>query len=166
MEVNIYIGFWTLKVKCTQYGICSQAAFKNARAISKLPGRTTVLGQVHKISREGCPRRIWHPRKFVGGCFMSTIHTWFPTSHDYIPRSHNHLVMLWNGCRFQFPAFGFLSYFLNLHDYFVDKWWIFLYACFLSVKLRKYWIIAETACAHMQRQQMFFFQWTQMSSHG
>jgi hypothetical protein len=22
MEVNIYIGFWTLKMKCTQYGIC------------------------------------------------------------------------------------------------------------------------------------------------
>jgi hypothetical protein len=22
VEVNIYIGFWTLKVKCTQYGIC------------------------------------------------------------------------------------------------------------------------------------------------
>ena len=21
MEVNMYIGFWTLKVKCTQYGI-------------------------------------------------------------------------------------------------------------------------------------------------
>ena len=22
MEVNIYIGLWTLKVKCAQYGIC------------------------------------------------------------------------------------------------------------------------------------------------
>ena len=22
MEVNIYIEFWTLRVKCTQYGIC------------------------------------------------------------------------------------------------------------------------------------------------
>ena len=22
MEVKIYIGFWTLKVKCSQYGIC------------------------------------------------------------------------------------------------------------------------------------------------
>jgi hypothetical protein len=32
-EVHIYIGFETLKVKCTQYGICSQAAFKNARAM-------------------------------------------------------------------------------------------------------------------------------------
>jgi hypothetical protein len=31
--VHIYIGFETLKVKCTQYGICSQAAFKNARAM-------------------------------------------------------------------------------------------------------------------------------------
>jgi hypothetical protein len=33
MEVHKYIGFETLKVKCTQYGICSQAAFKNARAM-------------------------------------------------------------------------------------------------------------------------------------
>jgi hypothetical protein len=31
-SAHIYIGFETLKVKCTQYGICSQAAFKNARA--------------------------------------------------------------------------------------------------------------------------------------
>jgi hypothetical protein len=31
VEVNIQIGFWTLKVKCTQYGFCGQAAFKNAR---------------------------------------------------------------------------------------------------------------------------------------
>ena len=30
---HIYIGFWTLKVKCTQYGICGELAFKNARAI-------------------------------------------------------------------------------------------------------------------------------------
>jgi hypothetical protein len=28
-----------LKVKCTQYGICSQAAFKNARAIFFVFGR-------------------------------------------------------------------------------------------------------------------------------
>jgi hypothetical protein len=31
--VHIYIGFETLKVKCTQYGICSQATFKNARTM-------------------------------------------------------------------------------------------------------------------------------------
>ena len=31
MEVNIYIGFWILKTKCTQYGLYGQAAFKNAR---------------------------------------------------------------------------------------------------------------------------------------
>ena len=33
LEVHIYIGLQTLKVKCTQYGICSQAAFKNVRAM-------------------------------------------------------------------------------------------------------------------------------------
>jgi hypothetical protein len=39
--VHIYIGFETLKAKCTRYGICSQATFKNARTMffSKL-GRT------------------------------------------------------------------------------------------------------------------------------
>jgi hypothetical protein len=33
VEVHIYIGFEALKVKPTQYGICSQVAFKNARAM-------------------------------------------------------------------------------------------------------------------------------------
>ena len=33
MEVNIYIGFWTLKMKCTQYAICGEVAFKNVRAM-------------------------------------------------------------------------------------------------------------------------------------
>ena len=32
-SAHIYIGFETLKAKCTQYGTCSQAAFKNARAM-------------------------------------------------------------------------------------------------------------------------------------
>ena len=31
--MNIYIGLWTLRVKCIQYGICGQVAFKNARAM-------------------------------------------------------------------------------------------------------------------------------------
>ena len=33
LEVHIYIGFLDLKVKGTQCGICSQAAFKNARVM-------------------------------------------------------------------------------------------------------------------------------------
>ena len=33
MKVNIYIGFWTLKIKCTQYGFYGQAALKNAKEI-------------------------------------------------------------------------------------------------------------------------------------
>ena len=33
MEVNIGIGFWTLKVICTHYGICGEVALKNARAM-------------------------------------------------------------------------------------------------------------------------------------
>jgi hypothetical protein len=63
--VHIYIGFETLKVKCTQYGICSQLAFKNARAMffSKLGGAGSNFRSGSKksragpkISREGCPR--------------------------------------------------------------------------------------------------------------
>jgi hypothetical protein len=30
MKVNIYMGFWTLEMKYTQYGICGEVAFKNA----------------------------------------------------------------------------------------------------------------------------------------
>ena len=30
---RIYIGYWTLKMKCTQYGLYEQETFKNARAI-------------------------------------------------------------------------------------------------------------------------------------
>ena len=52
MEVNIYIGFWTLKVKCTEYGICNQAALKNARAkfFLKLGGASSSFRSGSKIS--------------------------------------------------------------------------------------------------------------------
>ena len=30
---DIYIEFWTLKMKCTQYGLYGQKTFKNAKAI-------------------------------------------------------------------------------------------------------------------------------------
>ena len=33
MKVNIYIGFWTLEIKYTQYGISGEVAFKDARAL-------------------------------------------------------------------------------------------------------------------------------------
>ena len=47
-SAHIYIGYATLKVKCTQYGICSQAAFKNARAFFFCfrAGRASVFGRV------------------------------------------------------------------------------------------------------------------------
>ena len=38
MEVNKYIGFWTLKMKCTQYGLYGQKTFKNARVMLVLGG--------------------------------------------------------------------------------------------------------------------------------
>ena len=33
MEVKIYIGFWTLEMKCTQYEIYEEVTFKNARVM-------------------------------------------------------------------------------------------------------------------------------------
>ena len=33
IEVNMYIGFWTLKMKCTQYGFHEESTFKNAKAV-------------------------------------------------------------------------------------------------------------------------------------
>jgi hypothetical protein len=45
-------------VKCTQYGICSQAAFKNARAFFVYcfrAGRASVFGRGQKFRGEGCP---------------------------------------------------------------------------------------------------------------
>ena len=35
MEVNMYIGLWTLKVKCTQNEICGEVTFQNARVTGK-----------------------------------------------------------------------------------------------------------------------------------
>ena len=60
VKVNIYIGFWTLKMKWTQYGICGSVTFKNARAMvfSKSGGRAAVFGRVQKIWNfwpGGCP---------------------------------------------------------------------------------------------------------------
>jgi hypothetical protein len=33
IEVNTCIGFWILKTECTQYEICGEVAFKNARTM-------------------------------------------------------------------------------------------------------------------------------------
>ena len=48
MKVNIYIGFWPLKVKHTQFEICGEVVFKNARAMvflkSDRAGRSFRLG--------------------------------------------------------------------------------------------------------------------------
>ena len=73
MEVNIYIGFETLKMKCTQYGICGQVAFKNASTIvfSKSGGRATIFGRVQKNERAAAPDRIFPSRKVRGGYLTS-----------------------------------------------------------------------------------------------
>jgi hypothetical protein len=53
MKVNIYIRFWTLEMRCTQYAICGEVAFKNARAMIFLKVRRG--GQ--RFS--GRPRKFW-----------------------------------------------------------------------------------------------------------
>jgi hypothetical protein len=79
MKVNIYIEFWILKVKCTQYGIREQVAFKNARTIviSKSGRRATIFGRVQKkfgfSGRAVAPARIYLPYKFMGGTLTSPI---------------------------------------------------------------------------------------------
>ena len=76
--MHIYIGFETLKVKCTQYGICSQTAFKNARAMFflKLGGAGRCFRSGLKKSqagaknlREGCPCLDLTPLEVCGGDF-------------------------------------------------------------------------------------------------
>ena len=49
-----------LKVNCTQYGLCSQAAFKNVRAMffQSWAGRATIFGWVQKFLRRAAPTRI------------------------------------------------------------------------------------------------------------
>jgi hypothetical protein len=91
--VHIYIVFETLKVKCTQYGICSQAAFKNARAIFFFSGGAGNFFRADlkksragaEISREGCPRPDLTSLKVcVGG--GETLTSPAPT------HLHNHVV--------------------------------------------------------------------------
>ena len=77
--MHIYIGFEILKVKCTQYGIWSQAAFKNARAmfLSKLGGAgSNFWADSKKKSRRGqnvcgraAPRPDLTPLEVRGGDF-------------------------------------------------------------------------------------------------
>jgi hypothetical protein len=82
--VHIYIGFETLKVKCTQYEICSQAAFKNATTIfifilfSGGAGSCFRAGLKNsragaKFLREGCPRPDLTSLKVRGGTLTSPV---------------------------------------------------------------------------------------------
>ena len=64
MEVYMYIGFWTLKMKCTQSGSHGQVAFKNARVMSRSGGRGSSFFGVAPTRRlDACNTRrgycIW-----------------------------------------------------------------------------------------------------------
>ena len=65
-ESEHIIVYRTLKMKCTQYGICGQVTFKNARAMvfSKSGGHATISGRVLKILifwTGDCLSRIFPP---------------------------------------------------------------------------------------------------------
>ena len=58
MEVNICIGFWTLKMKCTQYGLYGQAAFKDARVMLGSGGRGSgFFGDALALCLDACNAR-------------------------------------------------------------------------------------------------------------
>ena len=83
MEVNIYIGFETLKMKCNQYGICEQVAFKNASTLvfSKSGWRAAVFGRVQENCRGLPSDRIFpSPEKFVRGSLTSS----FTINHIFV----------------------------------------------------------------------------------
>ena len=69
MKVNICNGFWTLEMKCTQYGICEEVAFKNARAMAFLQvgwGGQRFSGRSKKsqfLCGAIAPDQIFLPRK-------------------------------------------------------------------------------------------------------
>ena len=73
MKVNTYIGFWTLNVKCTQYGICGKVAVNNARAMvfSKLAEAATSFQSGPQnpdfFSGAAAPKRIHLPGKALRG---------------------------------------------------------------------------------------------------
>ena len=62
-------------MKWTQYGICSQAASKNARAIflSKLGGVDNHFWSRSNISRDGCPNPHLTPLKLRVGYLLSAL---------------------------------------------------------------------------------------------
>ena len=85
MEVNIYNGFWILKMKCTQCSICGKVAFKNARAMdfSKSGGGGISFRLVPKnvdflLGRLALPVST-SLKKILGGGLMSTLVYYQPT---------------------------------------------------------------------------------------
>ena len=59
-HIYIYIGFWTLKMKCSQHGLYEQATFENAKAIfifeiGRSGQRYLVRLQLKLVFLHGCP---------------------------------------------------------------------------------------------------------------
>ena len=73
-SAHIYVGLWTLKVKCTQYGICGYTTFKNARAMVSFEVGGVGTGQKFSIGSKKISIYFWglpllvctSPEKLVG----------------------------------------------------------------------------------------------------
>ena len=104
-QLNIYIGFWTLEMKCTQYGICGEVAFKNARALVFLEVRQggQKISGGSKKSRFLCgataPARIYLPQKarrgkdivlHIAPHYWPYLNVWFNPS----PRAKSHVCLV------------------------------------------------------------------------
>ena len=64
MEVDMYMGLWTLKMKCTRYGLYGQAAFKSSRVMFVFEvGRSGQGAWLHPGNEGGVPGVVPIPGK-------------------------------------------------------------------------------------------------------
>ena len=113
MDVNMYIGFWTLEVKCTQYELYEQATFKNARVILFFRSRAEravvfsgiwnsrfVLWGLHGGVESWGPALIHLPPKVHRGRF--SVHPVYIMDHEVTPRPYKIYDWLLNSSWDQF----------------------------------------------------------------
>ena len=92
MEVNIYIGFWTLKVKCTQYEICGYIKWPSRMQgqwffQSQAGGQNFSVGSRKSGFLSGGPPlpKSTLPEKLVGGCLTTAEHGALPHPRCVVP---------------------------------------------------------------------------------
>jgi hypothetical protein len=97
--VNIYIGFWTLKPKCTQYGLYEQTAFKKCKGQAQVGGlskSSDFLGAAPACLLPAACHDTWTTRR--SGVFRETLMK--PNSMTYMKEMQQDLVIMyveWKG---------------------------------------------------------------------